>query len=136
MATRKPWESLSPSYRERLSKKGITPQMHSRGESIKAARGHAHTPERPGRLTGKKEFSDYENRRRSLIQKVNQRKARLWGDAHKFSREGSRKITDRGYNGEHPPSMEKLQWAIDATDEELEQAAFEQDDDDSFLWYH
>jgi len=46
---RKPWESLDPAYRRRLERGGITPQAYTAGESLKAARGHKTTPERPER---------------------------------------------------------------------------------------
>lgn len=46
---RKSWESLSPSYRSRLERSGISAESYSQGVSLKAARGHATTPERPER---------------------------------------------------------------------------------------
>lgn len=136
MATRKPWESLSQSYRDRLTKKGITPEMHSRGASIKAARGHEHTPERPTQSRGKKEYSDYNSRRRSLVSQVNRRKQQLWGDTHDYHPARSRRITDSGSDSEHAPSLSKLQWAANATDDELERMAASKDEEYSFLWYH
>ena len=44
---RKSWDSLTESYRKRLSKSGITQESYTQGVSLKAARGHAATPERP-----------------------------------------------------------------------------------------
>jgi hypothetical protein len=38
---KKSWSELSPAYRARLERSGITPAMHSRGEGIQKARGHA-----------------------------------------------------------------------------------------------
>lgn len=46
---RRAWESLSPSYRARLERGGITPESYSQGVPLKGARGHAATPERPER---------------------------------------------------------------------------------------
>lgn len=43
---RKGWEELSPTYRRRLTRQGVTPEAYARGESIRAARGHSRTPER------------------------------------------------------------------------------------------
>lgn len=40
MAKRKPWEELSPGYRARLERKGITREEHSRGTALHVARGH------------------------------------------------------------------------------------------------
>lgn len=46
MATqRKGWESLSPSYRDRLSRNGITKARYERGHKLDVARGHGETPE-------------------------------------------------------------------------------------------
>lgn len=47
MAQRKGWESLSPSYRQRLEGAGISQQEYQQGASIKEARGHGRTPEHP-----------------------------------------------------------------------------------------
>jgi hypothetical protein len=43
------WESLSPKYRERLSRNGIDKAAYESGTPVTAARGHARTPERPER---------------------------------------------------------------------------------------
>jgi hypothetical protein len=45
VARRKPWSELSPGYRARLEKAGITKSQHARGATLKKARGHAKTPE-------------------------------------------------------------------------------------------
>jgi len=46
MATkRKEWDSLTPTYRARLSRAGITKAGFEGGASIQKARGHAATPE-------------------------------------------------------------------------------------------
>jgi hypothetical protein len=42
---RKGWDSLSSSYRDRLSRKGITRERYERGHKLDVARGHAETPE-------------------------------------------------------------------------------------------
>jgi hypothetical protein len=39
------WGDLSPEYRARLERKGITAQSHGSGASIKSARGHDKSPE-------------------------------------------------------------------------------------------
>lgn len=44
---RKSWDELSPEYRKRLESKGINKTAHNNGASVKGARGHASTPERP-----------------------------------------------------------------------------------------
>lgn len=47
MAQRRNWEVLDDTYRARLERAGITQSAYESGESLSAARGHAHTPERP-----------------------------------------------------------------------------------------
>lgn len=46
-SARKGWDQLSPAYRRRLGKAGVSERDYASGRSIKAARGHAFTPERP-----------------------------------------------------------------------------------------
>lgn len=40
---RKSWDELSPSYRARLERKGITREAHASGTSLQRARGHGNT---------------------------------------------------------------------------------------------
>lgn len=42
---RRSWDSLTPAYRGRLSRGGITKSAYESGASIKKARGHGQTPE-------------------------------------------------------------------------------------------
>lgn len=137
MAERKPWASLSPNYRERLARKGITPQMHAAGESIRAARGHEHTPEHPSEA-GKRpgDFIDYVSERRTLQVRVAQMKRQMFGDEHKFNPRRSREIVGKGWDGNHAPSNTLLRWALDASFDEIMDAITSGDEDYSFLWYH
>lgn len=56
MAQPRLWSSLSPAYRKRLRRAGVTPQRYNAIQrtgnkgALKAARGHAETPERPSRV--------------------------------------------------------------------------------------
>lgn len=64
MATRRAWESLSEAYRSRLFRSGITATDYASGASLKAARGHAVTPERPKQAFRNPDlFGDYLRRR-------------------------------------------------------------------------
>lgn len=47
MAGRKSWDSLSPAYRARLSRGGVTRRQYESGASLAKARGHGATPEHP-----------------------------------------------------------------------------------------
>ena len=49
---RRAWAALSPAYRTRLERGGITRELYEQGWSLSAARGHAATPERPSRAQG------------------------------------------------------------------------------------
>jgi hypothetical protein len=42
---RKGWDSLSPAYRDRLSRGGIDKSRYERGHKLDVARGHGSTPE-------------------------------------------------------------------------------------------
>jgi hypothetical protein len=44
---RKSWESLTPKYRARLSRGGVTRGQYESGASLAKARGHGATPEHP-----------------------------------------------------------------------------------------
>lgn len=44
------WDALSASYRARLERRGITRARYLSGVPLAAARGHAITPEHPGRV--------------------------------------------------------------------------------------
>jgi hypothetical protein len=44
-ANRKGWSQLSPGYRSRLTKNGITKAQYDAGASLAKARGHSQTPE-------------------------------------------------------------------------------------------
>src|SRR5690349_17310855 len=137
MAQRKPWASLSQDYRDRLAHKGITPEMHAAGESIRAARGHARTPEHPQEAEKNPEkFKDYFGERRKLVLQVARRKAQLFGESHKFNRKRSQDIVNMGWQGNNVPSNAKLRWAIEASEYELLDEIESGDEEYSFLWYH
>lgn len=61
---RREWEQLSSAYRARLTRAGITSDVYNAGGSLKAARGHATTPERPERAFRHPDlYSEYLRRR-------------------------------------------------------------------------
>jgi hypothetical protein len=63
VATRRPFNDLSPAYQGRLIRSGISPEQYQSGASLKAARGHAQTPERPSQaLRAPHEYTSYFNR--------------------------------------------------------------------------
>lgn len=137
MAQRKPWASLSSSYKERLARKGITAKSHASGESLKEARGHKYTPEHPSEAVSKpREFPGYMRERSRLISQVRAKKYRLWGQEHKYNDRRANRIINGGFEGHNPPSMERLRWAIQADEDDLLRAMSSGDEEYSFLWYH
>lgn len=83
---RRGWESLTPAYRQRLTRAGVTRAQYERGESLQAARGHAGTPERPERAVRHPgQYGDYLARRDRMVRRFMARKERLFSDVHKFN---------------------------------------------------
>lgn len=57
---RRSWESLSPDYRKRLSRYGITKSQYENGRPLSGARGHGATPEHPKEAKrNPKKYGDY-----------------------------------------------------------------------------
>jgi hypothetical protein len=134
---RKGWDQLTPDYKNRLLRKGIDREAHARGESIRAARGHEHTPENP-RAYNRQQFRGYAERRDDLTQRLIERKRELFGDRIPDPRHGPRWNSERSERNilEHPPSLKQLQWALEADEEELIDAIREDPEAFAFLGYH
>src|ERR1700722_16012146 len=65
MAGRKSWESLSPAYRTRLSRGGVTRGQYELGARLANARGHGATPEHPEDAAKNPEkYREYNRKRR------------------------------------------------------------------------
>lgn len=129
---RKAWDDLSASYRARLERHGITEREHSRGESIKSARGHESTPEHPVQgVRNPGEFADWFNTRRNLVQQVNDRKQQLFGTLNARAK----RITNEGAKGNYP-SLSNLRKVLEMSDAEILDRLHAQDLDFSFLFYH
>lgn len=61
---RKGWDQLSPDYRKRLGRAGVSQRDYEVGNPIKAARGHARTPERPRQAVKRpQDFPEYLEKR-------------------------------------------------------------------------
>jgi len=66
MAARPPrrsWDSLTPVYRRRLDRSGITRAGYESGAPLASARGHKSTPERPGRADRRPDYAAYRAQR-------------------------------------------------------------------------
>jgi hypothetical protein len=127
---RKGWESLSPGYRNRLERGGVSKSAYERGESIASARGHQRTPERPS-LSNPQQFPQYHSERQRLINAVNIRKQELFGTSPKWNPARAKANFTK-----YAPPMARLQWALDAEYEEWLDAIRESPEDYAFLGYH
>lgn len=64
------WDSLNPTYRRRLERRGITGSGYESGASLAGARGHARTPERPDRADRRPDYAAYRARRDKAMRVV------------------------------------------------------------------
>lgn len=138
---RKGWNELSDAYRKRLERAGITKGKYDKGESIKAARGHAKTPERPSEaysVQGRSKFREYLERAGTLRKKVFDRKVRMFSDRFKWNEERSRQYVMNGGSEVAKPGVRELEAMLDLTDDEIEELIHDPNIDDQwkFLWYH
>lgn len=128
---RKPWAQLSPNYRQRLEKAGISQRDFEAGASIKAARGHAQTPERPGQYNPA-HYPKYAAERQRLNTQLEARKAQVFGGSPRWDAQHSQK-----WLREKPPSIANLRWAVHtASDQDLIDAIREDPETFTFIGYH
>lgn len=127
---RKGWDALSPNYRKRLANKGISKSDYESGASIKAARGHEKTPERP-RGFDRSKFPEYVSRRESLMRKVAERKRQLWGDQPRWDDQRAEQ-----HIRQKPITNRLLQWFLNADESELIDAIREDSETFYFVGYH
>ena len=127
---RKGWNSLSPAYRARIEKAGLTRADYEAGTPLSRARGHAQTPEHP-RSYDPQKYQKYDAERTRLTRLVEQRKEQVFGNSKRWSRTRS----DRAIR-EKPPPLTLLRWALNADDEEIYNAIREDPETYQFLSYH
>lgn len=130
---RKPWAQLTPTYRARLEKAGISQKDFEAGASIKAARGHATTPERPGQYNPQ-QFPKYAAERQKLNALMQAKKERVFGGSARWGKGGAER--SMRWLREKPPAIGNLRWAVyKASDEELFDAIREDPKTFTFLGY-
>jgi hypothetical protein len=138
---RKSWSQLSPEYRTRLERAGITPAQHATGD-LARARGHGATPEHPTDITGmspegRQRYRDYIQRRQTLVREVIAKKDRLWGGGLRYNSKRSRAaVESRMRDAGHVPTMAKLQAFMNMSDTEAQGFPFWRDPEWHFLFYH
>lgn len=138
MARRKSWDELSPEYRKRLARHGLTPAKHAAGESIRAARGHANTPERvPTTDANPQKWTDYWARKDDLVGQFVRKKERLFGHEVGYH---DRRAENAVRDVDIPTDL--LRWALRASEIQLRQYASlaatdpEEFGQYAFLFYH
>jgi len=127
---RKGWDSLSPGYRARIEKAGLTRADYEVGQSLQKARGHANTPEHPRQFDASK-YPKYASERRRLTSQVEQKKHRIFSGGPKWNPNKS-----RAHIRDKPPSMKLLRWAINADEQDILNAIREDPETFYFLGYH
>lgn len=121
MAKTRNWEALKDTTRRRYERAGISRADYMSGMSLKAARGHANTPERPGRKVQAGQEQYYLNR---IVNDA-------FSDYAKFK--GPLDLSDLP-EGINYPTIEQLEYALTLTDMEVWHLAHEPDW--NFLFYH
>jgi hypothetical protein len=155
-ASRKGWQALSPAYRLRLSRAGITEKQYKTGKSLRAARGKASTPEHGAReaLRNPDKFRDYIARNPEAVAietnktldkayansknqlgsyhsyRPNQVKANIYGGIRKAQHtDESPEVEVKGM------TYEQAEWTAKADIEELRSRASDQSYQNPW-WYH
>lgn len=82
---KKGWDNLSPGYRERLERKGLSKEDYEQATSLKKYRGHEHTPEKP-KGASPTQFPKYFSEREKLIKDLMKKKEEVWGDSPKWNK--------------------------------------------------
>lgn len=125
---RKGWGSLSPGYKARLEKAGISKRDYEKGQSIQAARGHANTPERPKQGAN---FPQYQAERDRLVNRVAAKKQAFFGTKPIWNP----KRAAMKFKKDPPPMAALRKWAS-LTKEEWLGAIREDPSAATYLGYH
>jgi len=126
---RKGWDALSPAYKQRLERAGLTQRAYESGGSIQKARGHAETPERP---KDSAKFPRYHAERLKLNKSLAQRKQWLFGSSPKWN--PGRVLADM--NKKTPPIKMLRYWNTLRTEEEWKDEISQNPAAADFLGYH
>lgn len=145
MAKRRDWNSLSKAYQSRLLRSGITRKAYEGGASLKAARGHATTPEKPeDAVNNPSRYTRYRAEAKTLRQSVWERKKQLFDNTLYWNEGRARKWVMAPENGRQP-GIRIMKQFMAMTDQEIYDKVAEagrdfrngigQDDDWYFLFY-
>jgi len=129
---RKGWSSLTPGYRARLERNGISESDYESGVSISSARGHARTPERPSQARDNpKQFPLYQQERTTLTNSIVAKKQHWFSTAPKWN-----PITSANKFKKDPPPMAALRRWNQLTRDEWLDAIREDASAVAYLGYH
>jgi hypothetical protein len=136
--SRRDWSQLSPAYRSRLTRGGITQSEYESGANLSKARGHEKTPEHPkDAVKDKVRYREYLKSTKRLAREVIKRKERLFGGRFKWHQGRAAEYVMSGGIGVPVPGRTQLMKAVGLSDQEFEEyCAMQTDDDWRFLWYH
>lgn len=127
---RKGWNALSPGYRARIEKAGLTRADYEAGQSLQKARGHAETPEHPKQFSPAK-FPKYAAERQRLTTAVERKKQQIFDGGPKWNPARSAR-----HIREKPPSLAMLRWALQASEQDIRDAIRHDPETFHFLGYH
>ena len=126
---RKGWDGLSPAYKQWLERAGLTRADYESGESIRKARGHAETPERP---KDSAKFPKYHAERLKLNRSIAVQKQNIFGTSPKWN--PGRALA--AMNKKTPPMVKLRYWATINNREDWLDAISEDPAAADFLGYH
>lgn len=141
MAKRRDWNALSSAYRSRLQRAGITKAQYEAGANLNAARGHAHTPEKPeDAIHQPSRYQKYRANLKTLQNQAWEKKKRIFEGNFKWHEGRSRAWIYGGPENPKIPGTRLLRAFIDMPDDDVyekaSEAGFHLDDDWTFLFYH
>jgi hypothetical protein len=160
MARARVWENLSPAYRRRLEKAGITKRRYELGANLQHARGHTHTPEhgiaqarkhpakyrkylqKKEKIIGGGPFKTPEDEARELNDRLDEAYANFYDRLHEYHKYRDGTVRANVYGGETPESGEvpgmsrgEAIWTARADTEEIRSRARDQYIGNPW-WYH
>lgn len=156
MAARKGWSELSPAYRQRLQRGGITEKQYTSGVPLSKARGHAKTPEHGIKdvIRRPAKFREYLNRNpqaeaqmiNSIRDQAYENMVRRLGTYHSFKHKNVRANVYGGIrswqHSDEPPEVEvpgmslsEARWTATADTEAIRSRAADQQHTNPW-WYH
>ena len=137
---RKGWDQLSPNYRVRLERAGISAKDYTAGISLSKARGHSQTPEHPTDKISKTKYPTYYAKRQQLMRDFVAKKQRLWGALQNEYRRNGRRRYDptRAVENVRDGKMSNalLEWALSADEGDLIDGLREDPETFAFIGYH